>query len=229
LQALGIRVRADLPVGQTLQEHPLITVPIPVLSSAFESGHQPTVCVRYSSGLAGGGRNDMMILTGGGYRVQGLNQHSYSGIRLWVMESFSTGQLRLVSRDPIEHPAIDLGLLNDSRDVDRMADGLSRITDLLNRPSFRRLLTGLAEIPRRDDLQALVGDGYSGHVSSTCPIGRPGDDRAVLDAECRVIGMEHLRVIDASSMPFVPRANINLSVLTLAEHAVARMAKSAAR
>jgi choline dehydrogenase len=48
-------------------------------------------------------------------------------------------------------------------------------------------------------------------------MGAADDARSVVDPECRVIGMEGLRVIDASVMPEVPRANTNLSTIMIAE------------
>jgi choline dehydrogenase-like flavoprotein len=227
LAALGIDVVADLPVGLTLQEHALITVPFPLAGRPAPGPGSATVCLRYSSGLAGAGPNDMMILTGGGYKVQapggGPDGAVAGGLRLWVMRAFSNGSLELVSRDPAVHPALDLGLLSDERDLARMVDGLERVSELLEQPAFARILGGRADVPSAADLPLLVGDGYSGHVSSTCPLGRPGDEHAVVGPDCRVLGTDGLRVVDASIMPHAPRANINLSVVMLAEHAAERL------
>ena len=42
---------------------------------------------------------------------------------------------------------------------------------------------------------------------------------AVVDQHCRVRGIENLRVVDASIMPTIPRANINLTCIMIGEHA----------
>lgn len=55
------------------------------------------------------------------------------------------------------------------------------------------------------------------HLSCTCRMGRPDDPMAVTDIEGRVRGVENLRVVDAATMPSLPRANTNLAVLMLAE------------
>lgn len=55
------------------------------------------------------------------------------------------------------------------------------------------------------------------HLSCTCRMGRADDPLAVTDTSGRVMGVEHLRVVDASVMPSLPRANTNLAVLMLAE------------
>ena len=57
------------------------------------------------------------------------------------------------------------------------------------------------------------------HPVGTCAIGRADDPRAVVDAECRVYGVQGLRVVDASIMPRIPSANTNLPTLILAERA----------
>ena len=55
------------------------------------------------------------------------------------------------------------------------------------------------------------------HLSCTCRMGRADDPMAVTDTAGRVRGVENLRVVDASTMPSLPRANTNLAVLMLAE------------
>lgn len=56
-----------------------------------------------------------------------------------------------------------------------------------------------------------------GHVTSTCAIGCPDDPLAVVDSQCRVYGIDNLRVVDASVMPSVPSANTNLPTIMIAE------------
>ncbi|MDP6883983.1 MAG: GMC oxidoreductase, partial [Rhodospirillales bacterium] len=74
-----------------------------------------------------------------------------------------------------------------------------------------------------DDEKLLdwVRDNATGvwHVSCSCRMGPDGDPMAVLDGTCRVRGIEGLSVVDASSMPEVPRGNTNLPTMMLAEKA----------
>jgi choline dehydrogenase len=58
-------------------------------------------------------------------------------------------------------------------------------------------------------------------------MGRADDPAAVVDSECRVRGIEGLRVIDASIMPTLPRANTNLSTIMIGERMADRLAAAA--
>jgi len=58
------------------------------------------------------------------------------------------------------------------------------------------------------------------HPAGTCAMGANDDPMAVVDPACRVRGIQGLRVIDASIMPIVPRANTNIPTIMLAERAI---------
>jgi choline dehydrogenase len=73
--------------------------------------------------------------------------------------------------------------------------------------------------------------GYAQATGHTCwhPTGtcRMGDDaHAVVDSQCRVNGVERLRVVDASVFPFITSSNTNVPVFMLAER-VAQMIRDA--
>ena len=57
----------------------------------------------------------------------------------------------------------------------------------------------------------------SQHGAGTCRMGAASNPRSVVDPECRVIGLEGLRVIDCSVMPEIVRANTHLSTVMIAE------------
>jgi 5-(hydroxymethyl)furfural/furfural oxidase len=66
-------------------------------------------------------------------------------------------------------------------------------------------------------VKSTVWSGW--HVSGTCRMGPDGDPLAVLDARCRVRGVSGLRVVDASVMPTIVRANTNITTIAIAEKA----------
>ena len=69
------------------------------------------------------------------------------------------------------------------------------------------------------ELDAFIRDTayIAMHPVGTCAMGK--GDMAVVDPQLRVIGVEGLRVVDASVMPTVPGANTNASVVMIAERA----------
>lgn len=68
-----------------------------------------------------------------------------------------------------------------------------------------------------DWVKESVWSGW--HVSGTCKMGVDGDPLAVLDAKCRVRGVQGLRVVDASIMPTIVAANTNITTIAMAEKA----------
>ena len=82
-----------------------------------------------------------------------------------------------------------------------------------------------AEVLAEDDtlLEAHLRQRVGGtwHPCGSCRMGDPADRMAVTDANARVIGVEGLRVCDASVMPTVPCANLNIPVLMIAEKTAA--------
>jgi len=88
------------------------------------------------------------------------------------------------------------------------------------------------------DLNALIGDAARlrewisvgaipfYHPSGTCRMGGAGDPMVVVDERCRVLGVDGLRVADASIMPCVTRANTNLPVIMIAEKAAAMLRRA---
>src|SRR5699024_7045219 len=63
------------------------------------------------------------------------------------------------------------------------------------------------------------------HGTSTCRMGPINDPSSVVGPDCRVIGFDGLRVIDASVFPSVPRANTHLATVAIAEAMADRVAK----
>ena len=74
-----------------------------------------------------------------------------------------------------------------------------------------------------DDLMDdwLLRNAYTQHHSSgTCKMGSASDSMAVVNQYCHVYGIENLRVVDASIMPDVIRANTNATTIMIAEKVV---------
>jgi hypothetical protein len=91
---------------------------------------------------------------------------------------------------------------------------------LLARTGYRVLLvdraTFLSDSPTGHYIHRMtVGTIF--HPAGTAKMGPGNDPGAVVDQECRVRGIEGLRVVDASVMPTIPRANTNLTCIMIGE------------
>ncbi|MFC4033338.1 GMC family oxidoreductase [Streptomyces polygonati] len=221
LAHLGIDHVVDLPVGQELTEHPFIVLPLPIPleKAASPFGRPVNVTWRYSSGLAGAGDNDMMIIPNNGWL--GL-----PGVCIWQMHAVSRGKLVFTSRDPLAGPLAELRMLTDESDRLRARDGLEKVGELVNHRAFKNILADSPALPTIDQLPAATFASH--HVATTVRMGSPDDATTVVDPDCRVLGTEGLRVIDQSVMPEVVRGNPLLTVLMIAERMADRLKSSPA-
>ncbi|MDB5494558.1 MAG: oxidoreductase [Phenylobacterium sp.] len=237
LAELDIAVKAALPVGESFQDHPVVFAPVQLEAFARppQGFRHTNLCVRYSSGLAGAGPNDMMMVALNAYG-DSLGRHvdaetgapTVGLMGVWVNQCVSRGTLRLASPDPFVQPVIDENMLDDPSDIVRMRDGVRRLLALATRDSVTAIGQvvdlGLADATDAEiDAYALANAGDTQHATSTCRMGDPSDPASVVDSDCRVLGLEGLRVIDASIMPSVVRANTHLTTVMIAEVMAGRL------
>jgi choline dehydrogenase len=135
----------------------------------------------------------------------------------------SSGTVTLASADPLQHPRIEPRYLSDPHDLAVLRQGVRVLRDIFRQPAFDRwrgeeLSPGIC-VQTDDDLdrwiRATADTVY--HPTSSCRMGADGDPGAVLDGECRVRGVDGLRVADASSLPAVTSGNTAAPTIMLAE------------
>ena len=212
-------------VGQNMKNHPSISI-------RFRSheDHRPDpdaprnqVGLRFTA-EGSDTRNDIQVQPTTSYPESREAPDIRIGCRLEL--PFSVGELRLASADPSVQPELDYQFMTDPRDLSRMRSAVRRCVQLFEHPAFADLL-GERVAPHADilnddaalDAWLQQGAGIAGHTSATCRMGPQTDQRAVVDQFCRVHGLEGLRVIDASIMPEVTRANTNATTIMIAERA----------
>ncbi len=234
LAGLGIQVVADRPVGAALLDHPIMGALLHLRPHARVDTlmHRHTnCCLRYSSGLAGAGENDMIMIAGNlaGSLLSKSGPTPMQGrIAVSVYQAWSEGHVRITTPDPATDPAVEERMLSDERDLVRMRDGARRLRAICLQPAVQDVAEwveyGVSGMPIEQELDGAALDDWlfaecsdAQHASGTCRMGSPSDPRAVVDTGCRVIGCTGLRVVDASVMPEVPRANTHLTTVAIAE------------
>jgi 5-(hydroxymethyl)furfural/furfural oxidase len=236
LKSLGLPVIADLPVGENLLDHPMMPLYLHLRDEARVGTmmHRHTnCCLRYSSGLVGAGENDMIVIAGNLVSLGG-GDISKGRLVVSVYQAFSQGSVRITTTDPAIDPVIEERMLSDERDLVRMRDGVRRLRELGLHESVRAITTHVeygstgrsiekALDPRELDDWLFAECSDAQHASGTCRMGAVDDRRSVVDPDCRVIGCSGLRVIDASVMPEVVRANTHLTTVMLAEKMADRL------
>ncbi len=142
LRDLGITVVADMPgVGTNLSNHALLFVAARLRPNARQPARLrtfPTVCFRYSSGLADCPPHDMMIA------IQSKSSWNAIGAQIanlapTLWKPMSRGHVTLTSRDPDAEPLVEFNYLADERDLARLVDGYRRVVEILASPHVKDL------------------------------------------------------------------------------------------
>jgi choline dehydrogenase len=147
-----------------------------------------------------------------------LPHHAFQ-IHVGTLRPTSRGSIRLKSADPKDAPLIDPNFLATDQDVADMRKAVKLADEIIQQPAFApykgERLAPSPDIGMMDDdaidewVRSSSHSAY--HLSCTCAIGR------VVDAEGRVMGVDALRVVDASIMPSMTSGNLNAPTIMLAE------------
>ncbi len=136
-------------------------------------------------------------------------------VHVGPMRSKSRGAVTLRSADPAEAPKILFNYMSHPDDWDEFRRCIRLTREVFGQPAMQPYVK--SEIQPGSDLQSdadldaflkeHVESAY--HPCGTCRMGRADDPMAVVDPECRVIGVEGLRVADSSIFPQVTNGNLN--------------------
>ncbi len=142
LADMGIEVRHHLPgIGQNLMDHPSVAcstwLPDEARMTRKDARHIH-VGARYSSGLHDAPQGDMFIVqvSKSGWHAVGERLGS---LLVFVNKSYSTGEVRLASKDWREEPEVEFNLLSDERDLDRLKDAFLRASTINLHPAVARV------------------------------------------------------------------------------------------
>jgi choline dehydrogenase len=235
----GIEVREDLPVGHNLQDHCMAQLNYetdePSLFGAFSPEN-----VELFETEGRGPLTSNIPEAGGFFRTrpeldapdmefhyapsmfydEGLTAPHDSGYCFGPVVIKPTSRGRVMLRAPVadSKPRVLCNFLTTEEDRSCMLAGMRMALEIAEQEPLKRALRKPYSVPAGDsdeELMAFVRRAAQTvyHPTSTCAIG------SVVDPELRVYGVEGLRVVDASVMPTITRANTNAATIMIAEKA----------
>jgi choline dehydrogenase len=147
--------------------------------------------------------------------------HGYQ-VHIGPMYSDSRGTVRIKSADPLVKPALVFNYLSTETDRREWVEAIGVARKILTQPAFDEFSAGELSpgpsVSTDEEVLAWVArDAETAlHPSCTCRMGV--DDMSVVDpSSMRVRGLDGLRVVDASVMPYVTNGNIYAPVMMTAE------------
>mmetsp|Transcript_32040 Transcript_32040/g.47327 ORF Transcript_32040/g.47327 Transcript_32040/m.47327 type:complete len:539 (+) Transcript_32040:85-1701(+) len=144
------------------------------------------------------------------------------GMSVSVMKPSSVGSVMIGSTDINDAPLINSALLSDKKDMETMIKAVQNARTLLNTPPLADIL-GKELTPSPKDLHSekdLIQNATTTYHHST------GTCSSSLDEKLRFKGIDGLRVVDASSLPFHPRVPTNASSMAIGARCASLIADS---
>ncbi len=137
----------------------------------------------------------------------------------------SRGHVRIASGDPYAAPKITPNYLSTDADRKVAADSLRLTRQIAMAPALKTYRPEEykpgPQFQTDEELARASGDIGTTifHPVGTCKMGRAEDPMAVVDSELRVRGVQGLRVVDGSVMPFITSGNCNSPIIMIADRA----------
>jgi len=141
------------------------------------------------------------------------------------MRSKSRGSVTLRSPDPKAKPVIRFNYMSHPDDWTEFRHCIRLTREIFGQSAFdayrgQEISPG-SHVQSDDDLDVFIRDHAESayHPCGTCKMGRADDVTSVVDPECRVIGVDGLRVADSSIFPRVTNGNLNAPSIMTGEKA----------
>ncbi|GGA28532.1 choline dehydrogenase [Neptunicoccus cionae] len=141
------------------------------------------------------------------------------------MRSTSRGAVTLNSADPAKAPKILFNYMSKEQDWEDFRTCIRLTREIFAQDAFEPYNGGEiqpgAAVQTDEELNGFIKEHAESayHPCGTCKMGAADDPMAVVDPECRVIGVEGLRVADSSIFPSIPNGNLNAPSIMVGEKA----------
>ena len=236
---LDIALESDRPGLGRLIDHPQLSVLFPLREAAQKdapTGPAAALFTFWSSDLVEGNRTDLHAMSQS-YRGIGPEAVETGGVMIGLTDVDSHGSVMITDTDPRSNPEIEVDMLSEQRDEDRMVEAVEHVRELCEREELRSLMAGEPRIAPHgsenpplnnlhgEDLRKAIRenvDSYD-HPVGTCRMGAPDDLGAVVDPTGAVIGVEDCYVADASIMPDIVGVPTNFATVAIAERLADRL------
>lgn len=161
-------------------------------------------------------------------RYDGQKAETDHGFQVHVgpMYSDARGKLKIRSSDPTQHPSMVFNYLSTEQDRREWVEAIHVAREILSQPAMApynsgEISPGPSVRTDKEILDWVAKDAETAlHPSCTAKMGPDSDPMAVIDPlTMKVHGLDNVRVVDASVMPYVTNGNIHAPVLMLAEKA----------
>jgi choline dehydrogenase len=158
-------------------------------------------------------------------RYDGKSPNNSHGFQAHVgpLRSRSKGFVRLRSADPNDDPQICFNYMSHPEDWEEFRAAVRHTRKIFAQPAldpYRGVeLSPGSDVQSDEDLDHFLKDAVESayHPSCTCKMG--SDEMSVVDSECRVRGLDGLRIVDSSIMPSIVSGNLNAPTIMIAEKA----------
>nr|XP_056719453.1 choline dehydrogenase, mitochondrial [Euleptes europaea] len=146
-------------------------------------------------------------------------------VHIGSMRSTSVGWLKLKSTDPRDHPILEPNYLSTEIDIWEFRQCVKLAREIFAQEAFEKFrgpeIQPGSHVQSDEEIDAFIRQKADSayHPSCTCKMGQNSDSTAVVDPQTKVIGIENLRVVDASIMPSIVSGNLNAPTIMVAEKA----------
>jgi choline dehydrogenase len=151
-------------------------------------------------------------------------EHGFQ-VHVGPMRSKSRGWVRLRSAEPAAAPKIQFNYMSAPDDWEDFRTCVRLTREILAQPAFdpfrgREIAPG-PDVSSDAAIDAFIKGAVESayHPSGTCRMGAADDPLAVVDPQCRVIGVDNLRLADSSIMPQITNGNLNGPSIMIGEKA----------
>ncbi len=146
-------------------------------------------------------------------------------VHVGPMRTKSRGHVRVLQSEPMANPEILFNYMSHPDDWKEFRSCIRLTREIMRQKALEPFraeeIQPGANVQGDEAIDAFIRENCESayHPTGTCKMGATDDKMAVVDHECRVIGIQNLRVADSSIMPQVTNGNLNGPTLMIGEKA----------